>query len=281
MGRTLFGNQAGGGRRLAAWLAPLLVLALWAAEAKAQSTVLVSNFGQGVGQGAHLGPTDYAQKITSGAHAAGYTLTGVELYLLNITADAADSAAPRVRVVRGAATGSSSVAVATLTAGTTTIASNAIYTFTAPANTTLLPSTDYWIVVEAASSGGSDVYVHSTVQDSEDSTSAAGWSIDDERLQRAHDSTGAFTADTRTLRISVNGSSINTPATGAPAIAGTASVGQSLQASRGTIMDPDGVPATFSYQWIRVVSGTESDISGATLQQLPAGRRRPWAIGSR
>ncbi|MCY4546884.1 MAG: hypothetical protein OXC28_00835, partial [Defluviicoccus sp.] len=217
MGRTLFGNQAGGGRRLAAWLAPLLVLALWAAEAKAQSTVLVSNIGQSAVETRGLDALDFAQKFTTGATVAGYTLTGVDLRLVAFTAADTDSAAPRVRVVRGAATGGSSVAVATLTAGTTTIpvGTGDNYAFTAPANTTLLPSTDYWIVVEAASSGGGDVIVFATNADSEDTTSAAGWSIDDGTLTRAHDSTGAFTEGTIAFLIRVNGSSVNTPATGA------------------------------------------------------------------
>ncbi|MCY4551046.1 MAG: hypothetical protein OXC28_22055, partial [Defluviicoccus sp.] len=240
---------------------------------------LVSNIGQAGTDATPLSTNDLAQKFTSGANVAGYTLTGVGLRLGAITAADTDSAAPLVRVVRGAATGGSSVAVATLTAGTTTVAGlSGNYTFTAPANTTLLPSTDYWIVIEAASSGGGDVFLFSTNSDSEDSASAAGWSIDDSGLNRAHDSTGAFAAHTRAMRISVNGSGINSPATGAPAIAGTATVGQSLQASQGSVADPDGVPSSFSYQWVRVDSGTDADISGATsssylLDAADAGKR--------
>jgi len=65
----------------------------------------------------------------------------------------------------------------------------------------------------------------------------------------------------------------NRPATGAPAISGTARVGMTLDAVSGTIADPDGVPAmsTWTYQWIRVhlnddgaATGTETTISGAT-----------------
>ncbi len=59
----------------------------------------------------------------------------------------------------------------------------------------------------------------------------------------------------------------NTPATGAPAITGTATVGQVLTASTTGISDADGLPATFSYQWVRVdADGTSNpvDIPGAT-----------------
>ena len=60
----------------------------------------------------------------------------------------------------------------------------------------------------------------------------------------------------------------NRPATGAPAISGTARVGMTLDAVQGTIADADGVPAisTWSFQWIRVSldGATETDIAGAT-----------------
>ena len=62
---------------------------------------------------------------------------------------------------------------------------------------------------------------------------------------------------------------VNTPATGAPAITGTAQVGQTLTATLGDIADVDGLPDPFltdantSFQWIRVDGGTETNISGA------------------
>ena len=53
----------------------------------------------------------------------------------------------------------------------------------------------------------------------------------------------------------------NNPATGAPAISGTAQVGQTLTADTSGIADEDGLDgATFSYQWI--AGGT--DIDGAS-----------------
>ena len=56
----------------------------------------------------------------------------------------------------------------------------------------------------------------------------------------------------------------NNPATGAPAITGTAQVGQTLTAATSGIMDADGLTTPgYSYQWIRV-NGAESDILGAT-----------------
>ena len=67
------------------------------------------------------------------------------------------------------------------------------------------------------------------------------------------------------LRISVMGT-VNggTAATGKPSISGTAQVGQTLTASTSGIMDVDGPPTGFTYQWVRVDGITETDISGAT-----------------
>ena len=66
---------------------------------------------------------------------------------------------------------------------------------------------------------------------------------------------------TRTLHLSLPA---NTAATGVPAISGTTTVGSMLTADKGTIADADGVPTTFTYQWIRVDGSNETDISGAT-----------------
>ena len=56
----------------------------------------------------------------------------------------------------------------------------------------------------------------------------------------------------------------NHPATGAPAISGTARVGETLTASTSGIADQDGLDdVSYSYQWIRSDGGTDSDISGA------------------
>ena len=57
----------------------------------------------------------------------------------------------------------------------------------------------------------------------------------------------------------------NTPATGAPAISGTAQVGQTLTAETSGIDDADRLgDAVFSYQWIANDENGDVDISGAT-----------------
>ena len=57
------------------------------------------------------------------------------------------------------------------------------------------------------------------------------------------------------------------PDSGKPVITGTPAAGETLTADVSEIDDVDGLPAvtTYTYQWIRVVAGSESDIPGATL----------------
>ena len=90
--------------------------------------------------------------------------------------------------------------------------------------------------------------------------------------------------------MTVNVTAVNDAATGLPTFSGSAQVGATLTAATTDIADPDGLPASFSYQWVRVDSGTDTDISGATsstdtpvdgdLRQDPRGggelHRRWW-----
>ena len=224
----------------------------------------MSNLGQIAGTAVGVGEFDLVQKFTTGKNAGGYTLTRVDLRLS--VGAGTGSAAPRVRVVRGAATGSGAVEVASLTADTDPISPGmpGNYAFLAPENTALRPETDYWVAVEAAP-GGSEVNVIPTTSDAEDAGSAADWSIDDGRLNRAARSTGAFDSKQDALMIHVSGSArSNTGASGRPEIMGAAAVGHRLEASPGSVMDPDGVPRPHGYRWFRVDGEDEIAIPGAT-----------------
>ena len=73
----------------------------------------------------------------------------------------------------------------------------------------------------------------------------------------------------------VTNSTGNNAATGAPTISGTAGVGKTLTAAKGTIADDDGTTKAddgdtgfdYTYQWVRVdASDNESGISGATAK---------------
>ena len=78
----------------------------------------------------------------------------------------------------------------------------------------------------------------------------------------ASDSNGGSVSDEFDITVSA---AANNLATGAPTITGTAQVGQTLTAGTTGIMDADGLTSvSYTYQWIRVDGGTETNISGAT-----------------
>ena len=138
--------------------------------------------------------------------------------------------------------------------------------FIAPADSILMRETTYFVVVEAPNGNVSLGY---TLSDAEDAGSASGWSIGKHLSRRS--STGVWQQpDTGSLSIAVRSSPINSNqlATGAPTIAGTAQVGETLTASTSGIADADGLTTvSYRYQWIRVDGdGTSNavDIPGAT-----------------
>ena len=70
-----------------------------------------------------------------------------------------------------------------------------------------------------------------------------------------------------TYTMTVDVTAVNDAPTGVPTISGAARVGQTLSASRTGIEDVDGLPGNesgYGYQWVRVDSGVETEISGAT-----------------
>ena len=63
--------------------------------------------------------------------------------------------------------------------------------------------------------------------------------------------------------MTIDGTPVVDPVTGEPAISGTAQVGYTLTADTSAITGI-AMPGEFSYQWIVVDGGTETDIDGAT-----------------
>ena len=77
----------------------------------------------------------------------------------------------------------------------------------------------------------------------------------------ASDGNGGSVSDTFDIVVSA---AANTAAMGAPTITGTAQVGKRLTAVTTGITDANGLTSvTYTYQWIRVDGGTETDITGA------------------
>ena len=184
-------------RALAALAAAATVAAVLTGSARAQDatpaddteTTLVSNGEQSIRSGGtNLLRLDAAQDITTGTNAAGYKLSSIDLWFWthgeNVTT-------PSVSLVSGSAHATDGVSLtgpASLVASTTRS-----YTFTAPANTTMSASTQYWIVIEGVpGTTGGDIFLVGTDSTSEDAA-AEGWSIGDYTWSRDVSSDGAFT----------------------------------------------------------------------------------------
>ena len=219
----------------------------------------MSNAGQG-GDASRSATEDRSQAFTTGA--AGATLSSVEIISEDTEGD--DVA---VSLCTTDSSGYPTSSCTTLTAPASFAAGTLV--FTDPASTTLAANTTYSLLI--TSPGGETVLLDATSSDDEDSGGAAGWTI--ANAFHSKNASNVWTATTtRALRITVKGTTLgttpvtNTAATGEPSISGTATVGQVLTATTGTIADADGLPVSFTYQWVRVdADGTsnEADITGA------------------
>ena len=150
----------------------------------------------------------------------------------------------------------------------TSTATTGQVTFAPPANATLSGGTDYFVVVDGPNAQRS---LCTTTSDAEDDVSLSGWSILDESRGRVVG--GMWSNHNRSLAIQLRGvSNASGNATGAPTITGTATVDETLTAAKGTTADAEGLTKadngdagfTYSYQWIRVDGGTDTEITGAT-----------------
>ena len=252
------GRHAAPGAALRAWGTAALLLAALAAlpsPALAQTVTLVSNSGQGTNNFTSSS-RNRAQRFTTGTNAAGYWLDGIAFrgvrHNVSFTA--------RVFTVNAQGNRDQEVAALSRTGGfdTTNVA------FDAPDNTRLRANTTYTVVVDPSGSRS----FGATNSNNQDAGAAAGWSIADGSEQVVSGSWSS--AGNKSLKIVVTGeNAVNTAATGAPTISGSGRVGQTLTATTSGISDPDGVPSTFTYRWIRVDGTTETDVGTDSATYMP------------
>ena len=205
-------------RRAAAFLVLCASLAVPLLGGSVQAAVLVSNFGESASNSSATfsnGDRDLAQVFTTGTHAAGYTLTSIELpFFADISA--ADIGDLSVSVWSVDSSGNpqtkqfdltkpASITLATVTTTTTgtadiyTVTSN--YTvFTAPSNKTLTQNTNYAVVLTYDQSGG----LWSTASDTETSA-ATGWSITHGGLEKPSAGSSWAWGALQTILTRVNG----------------------------------------------------------------------------
>ena len=208
-----------------------------------------------------------AQQFDTGGNAAGYLLASVDLDVDGVEANTD----PRVSIYTKSGSNPSTL-VHTL-ANPSSVA-DGWRTFTAPPGALLGKDTDYFVVVEHTRTTETFT-IGLTASDAEDSGKADGWGIANTRRESVDGTWGAISSSD-VVRIHVQGAIMpNRLATGAPAITGPATVGQTLAAATAGISDPDGATKAeagdtgyaYTYQWIRVDSDGSSnatDISGAT-----------------
>ena len=208
-----------------------------------------------------------AQQFDTGGNAAGYLLDSVDLDVAGVEANTD----PRVSIYTKS--GSNPGTLVHTLASPSSVA-DGWRTFTAPPGALLGKDTDYFVVVEHTRTTETFT-LGLTASDAEDSGKADGWGIANTRRESV-DGTWGTISSSDVVRIHVQGAIIpNRLATGAPAITGTAAVGQTLAAATAGISDPDGTTKAeagdtgyaYTYQWIRVDSDGSSnatDISGAT-----------------
>ena len=161
-------------------------------------TTLVSNATE-TSSGSENG--GHAQSFRTGTNPDGYTITEVQIHLgpHQLTANVA------IAKIHENNSGEPGNNIATLTNSTTLLA-DSLNTFTAPAGTTLEPSTTYWVVVNDGVQNSTTWRLALTLANGE--TGETSWDIGNNRLSRASGTT--WNTSTESLIIAIKGQ-INYP----------------------------------------------------------------------
>ena len=195
--------------------AGLLVLALGlgaAPAAFAQSSMkLVGNIAQGTVSGSNQDRAfsrDHAQAFTTGAHAAGYRLTAVDIQLDVLLPHNSGEPVYNVTIRSSDSTQGSSNNLGTLTGPT--LVSDGVNTFRASGDGILLaPGTTYYVIVDVTGGiGDRIVRMRETGSNTEDTDQkASGWSIGDGSKRRARALTTWESSD-NSKKIAVHGHAV-------------------------------------------------------------------------
>ena len=229
--------------------------------------VLVKNTGQadsgdyGMGVG---GNSKRAQAFTTGANPAGYTLGSIGFSFGSITSISTAGGDLAVTLHADSSGDPAGTALCTLT-DPGTFSGSGLQTFdalTTDSCGTLEANKTYFAVVQrVANTATSTISLDVTADDNEDTGGATGWTIGDDSYVVVTPGTAWVKNANFNYQVAVRGYANNNPATGAPTITGTPRVGEELTADTSAIMDADGTtPSNFSYQWVRVVGGSTTNI---------------------
>ena len=163
----------------------------------------------------------------------------------------------------------------TISASTTTITEGTAATFTITA--TPAPTTAITVSVSVTQTGNvlDGTPPSTTTINANETTATLTVATDDDNVDEEASAitallqagTGYTVGDPSSASVTVNDNDAapNSPATGAPIIIGTPEVGETLTANISNIQDADGLEnVAYTYQWIRVIDGVETEIPNAT-----------------
>ena len=213
--------------------------------AAAQTAIsLISNTGQTDGDFGGLHSFDQAQAFTTGANAAGYTLTGVDIDFAAYSGTDSYTVSIWTEV-----SGSPGVSVGNLTSPSS-LTDTALNSYTT-SGIDLAASTTYFVLVD--SSSGVANHLQNTASDNEDSGGQSGWSIADGSVYRARDvTTGAWDSYINSKKIAIKGyaktatNTAPTVATVIPDQTATAATAFSYAFPDTTFSDADGDTLTYT-----------------------------------
>ena len=224
-------------------------------------SVLVSNINQRLGSGGWTidGSNYVAQEFTTGNYSNGYTVSKIVVKIHT----ASSTRVPLVSIYSSEG-GRPGVKLYEFNGSVTETGDRS---FTVPAGVTLGSDTSYFVHVAGRGSGSFKVqrgYGRESAGGF-DSGSFPGWSISPFKIL-----SGSSPSLTLLLRFSVWGvpradplPDVNHVPSGKPVIRGVVAVGESLFADVSGVRDLNGIPGSFSYQWVRVDGGVEENISGS------------------
>ena len=177
-----------------------LLLGVGAAQAQT-SEKLVSNTGQTGLEFSEDFKYDHAQAFTTGSHAAGYTLTRVDLKAVHI---GSTTPAYTVSIYSSDSSNQPGTDLGTLTNPASLPSTAGLVQFTASDGIDLAPNTTYWMVVDV-DTGDDNTSILGTYSDDEDTGTVAGWTIANTLLFRIKTSTGAWVSQSSIFKFAVHG----------------------------------------------------------------------------
>ncbi len=222
-----------------------------------ETETFVANTGQADGGTSFLG-NDFHQAFTTGSNGFGYSLHSVDVEFSTI--DSAFSSSALTASIHAASGGSPGSSLGTLTnpASFPASTSDQTLTFTSSAGIDLEGSATYFLVIDMDAGQGSS-RVRLTGSDAEDGGGLAGWSIADGAGTRTASSTGAWTPNVSSLKISLDG--VSKPEPPRVSILGDGAVTEGVSAS----FTLRAVPAPTADLPVSVTVTTTGDFGYGTL----------------